>query len=88
MDHLTKAEWKAPRHAAMRVAISRFHEGQMVRPSVQARRAGRGKVAVSLSWYDSTDRTYGNADSFTGDVCSAEDWLTSKGVHLDAQGIY
>jgi hypothetical protein len=68
-----------------RVAISRYHEGQMVYPCVTAQQTRDG-VQVDLTW--SGPAMDGKPDIFVGSVSDCEKWLEAQGVHLDAQGIY
>lgn len=71
----------------VRVALSNYHNGQIVQPKVTAKLAGLHRVTVTLSWFDHSDRTESNPKNFTGTVADAEKWLQSEGVRLDAQGI-
>lgn len=73
---------------ALKVHISDCHNGQIVTPVVLARRAGRERCKVVLSWFDASDRTYYEATEFTGTIIAAEKWIIKQGVRLDAQGIY
>lgn len=70
------------------VALSQYHDGQIVTPAVLARRAGRGRARVVLSWWDASDRAYYGAECVEDTIASAERWLERRGVRLDAQGIY
>jgi len=72
----------------MRVAISGYHNGQMVYPCVAVSEAGRGRVRVRLHWHDLSDKTNTEDEVFVGNITEAEKWLEQQGVHLDAQGIY
>lgn len=72
----------------LNVAISNFHNGQIVYPVVTAVRAGRDRVTVNLHWHDQSDGENMRPVNFTGKTLDAERFLMSEGVHLDAQGIY
>ena len=63
----------------VRVVVSRYHEGQIVSPSILARYAGRKNYRVVAGWYDASDQcTYlCGAVNGTRDECEA--WLREQG---------
>lgn len=76
----------------LQVAISRFHQGQIVTPTVTATVKGVGRkqaIHVDLYWLDRSDNTRikpASCDCHTAD--EAERFLMAQGVHLDAQGVH
>lgn len=75
----------------LRVAISNWHNGQIVVPVVSAKRvrgSQYGTVEVALYWLDRSDNEHLRPASFAGKTADAEKFLQSQGVHLDAQGIH
>ncbi len=78
----------------LRVAISGFHNGQIVTPVVRVWSRGNNSVNVELYWDDASQtreqraRTADEPLRFRGSSTKAEYWLREQGVHLDGQGIH
>lgn len=59
------------------------HEGQTVQPVVRAWHLGAKGYLVQACWYDASDRTYSEPETYQGDFWECTRWLEERGILCD-----
>ncbi len=76
---------QVPSDGHPRVTVSRYHDGQMVTPRIEATMRDDGKIWIEFAWTSSADGIWGR-DVYLGTIPGAEKWLAAKGVRSPCIG--